>query len=106
MITTIPMPPEPTPARAEQQRIIAASLASTLSRPTRLVLWAAADDAAAAAEAGTPFSISIEDLSERCGLPIGLVSDRVSALMTLGWIVRIDDRWTPTVPAHAPGADA
>lgn len=87
------------PARAERDRVIAASLKSDLSRPTRLVLWAVIDRADAAADAGVPFSISIEDLSERCGLPIGLVSDRVSDLMTLGWLTRVDSHWTPTVPA-------
>jgi len=94
-----PTAAEHTPARADRDRIIAASLASSLSRPTRLVLWAATEAADAAADAGEPFSISIEDLSERSGLPIGLVSDRVSTLMTLGWLTRIDDRWTPAVPA-------
>lgn len=97
-MTTEPIAAELSPARAEQARIVAASLASSLSRPTRLVLWSATEVAAAAADAGIPFSISIEDLSERCGLPIGLVSNRISHLMTLGWLTRIDGHWTPTVP--------
>lgn len=93
-------PAELTPARANQLRIGAAIRASTLPPPSRLVLWTATDVAAAAADAGDQFSISIQELSEQTGLSVGPVARYVSALVAAGWIARNDDgHWLPTVPA-------
>jgi predicted Rossmann fold nucleotide-binding protein DprA/Smf involved in DNA uptake len=90
---------ELTPARAEQIRIGAAIRASALPPLARLLLWTASDAAAAAADAGEEFSISIEELSEQTGLHVGLVARFVSRAVEAGWIARIGGRWLPTVPA-------
>lgn len=110
MITTIPTPtPEPppaelTPARAAQHRIGAAIRTSVLRPTARLVMWTASDLAAAAADAGEPFSISIEEMSEATGYPADIVGLCVSELVGNGWIARTEaGRWLPTVPAPRTG---
>lgn len=106
MINTIPMPPpepqpaELTPARADQIRIGEAIRLSDLRPSRRLVMWTASDLAAALADNGEQFSISIEELSQTTGYPPDVVGRAVSELIAMRWIARTEDgRWMPTVPA-------
>lgn len=99
-------PPEPrdtSPARAELAELGAAIRTSTLPPVARLMLWTAADLAAEAADAGHPFAISIEELSEQSGVTVGQVARSISMLAETGWIARKDAGWLPTVPAPRTG---
>lgn len=89
-----------TSARAEQHRLGAAIRTSSLPPPARLLLWTASDLAAAAADAGETFSISIAEMSEQTGMPVGEVGKLMSQLFALGWMARTEaGQWLPAVPA-------
>lgn len=98
-MTDEPKPAELTQARAEQIRIGEAIRLSSLRPSRRLVMWTVSDLAAALADNGEQFSISIEELSQTTGYPADVVGLAVSELVTMRWIARTPDgRWMPTVP--------
>jgi len=98
-MTDEPKPAELTQARADQIRIGAAIRRSQLTAIDRQVMWTVNDLAAAAADAGESFAISIEELSEQTGLPADVIGRRVSGLVQIGWIARTGNGpWLPTVP--------
>lgn len=84
---------------AERMRIGAAIRTSTLPPILRLVVLTIADLAAVAAEAGHPFAICLEEVSDATGMRPSHVAHAIADLIDHGWLTRADTGWHLDTPA-------